>query len=256
MFRRAITRRPGAHFASGLTSVNLGAPSVALALEQHAGYCEALRRCGLEVMVLEPDARFPDSTFVEDAAVVAGTRAVLTRPGAESRAGEPESIRAVLQGFFEHLDEIVAPGTLDGGDVLEAGSHYYVGISTRTNRDGAEQLAAFLRPLGLGVSFVDIRDMATMLHLKSGVAYLGDGVFLSRMDLLTRLDVRGDAVIRVPAGEEYAANCIRVNDVVVLPAGHAQVEALLAKRGYRTVAVAMSEFRKMDGGLSCLSLRF
>lgn len=256
MLHRAIARRPARNFADGLTSADLGAPSYARALEQHDAYCAALRDCGLDVTLLEADERFADSTFVEDTAIVTAEFAILTRPGAQSRAGEVEGMRPHLACFFDALEEISAPGTVDGGDICEAGDHYYIGISKRTNREGALQLAAFLKAFGIRSSFVDITDMTSILHLKSGLAYLGDNRFLAIAELEPRLDIRSERLLRVHAQEEYGANCVRVNDRVLLASGHPKIEASIERLGYRPLVLDMSEYRKMDGGLSCLSLRF
>ncbi|HEU4723954.1 MAG TPA: arginine deiminase family protein, partial [Candidatus Eisenbacteria bacterium] len=173
-FRNAIVRPPGASFLQGLTTVDLGAPDLALARTQHAAYCEALAACGLSLTWLPADERFPDSTFVEDTAVLTPRGAVLTRPGAASRAGEAAAIAPALASFFPRLRQIESPGTLDGGDVCEAGSSIFIGISERTNEEGARQLAAFLRGDGYEVATVDIRGVPGILHLKSGVAALDE----------------------------------------------------------------------------------
>lgn len=246
---------PGANFAQGLTSASLGSPSLELALDQHARYVAALETCGLAVTILPGDS-LPDSTFVEDTAVIAGTRAMLTRPGAPSRLEEVEAIRSPLARFFDEIETMEAPATLDGGDVCEAGRHFYIGISQRTNHAGAQALAGFLARDGYTASLVEIADMTSILHLKSGMAYLGDGTFVVIDELLPRLDLGRSHVIRTRAGEEYGANCVRVNDYVLLAAGHPDLERQLAHRGFTTIVLEMSEFAKMDGGLSCLSLRF
>jgi dimethylargininase len=255
-FKSAIARRPGRNFHLGLTSVQAAEPpSLELAIEQHARYVEALERCDVRVTLLAGDA-LADSTFVEDTAVIAGKHAMLARPGAPSRIDEVAAMRETLHRFFDDLAEIVAPGTVDGGDVCEAGRHFYIGISRRTNREGAEQLAAFVRRHGYGASFVDIRDLTSILHLKSGLAYVGDGTFVAIDDVMPRIDFDRHHVIRTRAGEEYGANCIRVNDRVLLAAGHEDLERQLARHGFLSIALDMSEFAKMDGGPSCLSLRF
>ena len=174
MFRRAIIRPPGTNYAEGLTRVALGAPDYERALRQHAAYCEALERCGLELTRLEADERYPDSTFVEDTAVLIPAGAILTRPGAASRMGEVESIKETLSRFCPRIDSIQEPGTVDGGDICEAGNHFFIGLSDRTNEAGAGQLAELLASYGYTSSFVDIRNVKDILHLKSGVAYLGD----------------------------------------------------------------------------------
>jgi dimethylargininase len=255
-FNTAIVRPPGRTFADGLTSVPLGTPSLALALEQHAAYVAALERCGLNVIALDADDAFPDSTFVEDTTVIAGSRAMLTRPGAASRLGEAAAIRATIARYFSDFEEMAAPGALDGGDVCEAGDCAYVGLSARTNREGADQLAAFLERAGIKTRFVDMTGITSILHLKSGLSYAGDGIFVAIDELLPRLDLSGGRVLHVPPGEEYGANCVRVNDCVLVAAGYPALEALLRSCGLSPVVLEMSEYRKMDGGLSCLSLRF
>lgn len=255
-FRNAIVRTPGRNFADGITSASLGIPSFEKAITQHDGYCQALRGAGLEVTVLKPDLGYPDAHFVEDTAVIVGERAMLTRPGAASRRGEVAAIRGPLMKHLGDIDEIVDPGTLDGGDVCEAGDRFYIGLSHRTNRAGAEQLATWLAAGAKSATFVDIRDLDSILHLKSGVSYLGEGRFVAIDALLPRLRLADDAVVRTEDAEEYAANCVRVNDVVLLPSGNPRLEEALAAKGFSTQALDMSEFRKMDGGLSCLSLRF
>ncbi|MEP6993303.1 MAG: arginine deiminase family protein [Acidobacteriota bacterium] len=256
MYRNAIVRPPADNFGEGLTTVELGRPSVPLALEQHERYCEALIACGLALTRLPADPRHPDSTFVEDAAVLTPRGAILTRPGAASRAGEVASIEEALSPFFRDFRRIQAPGTLDGGDVCEAGDHFFIGVSARTNEEGARQLAALLREDGFSSTLVDIRGISGILHLKSGIAWL-DGRTLVVIDALA-----GDSAFhgwdRVPVEgfEDYAANCVRINDAVLFAAGFPLLERALRERGQRLTVLPTSEFQKMDGGLSCLSLRF
>ena len=172
-FARAIVRPPAANFADGLTTAGLGPPDLGLALAQHAAYVAALEACGLAITPLPPEEGFPDATFVEDTAFLARGLAVLCRPGAPSRAGEVEAIRPAIASFFPAPAAIRAPGTLDGGDVCEAGDHVFIGVSERTNEEGARQLAALLLSRGLGSTLVDIREETGLLHLKSGIAWLG-----------------------------------------------------------------------------------
>jgi dimethylargininase len=256
LFKNAIVRRPSRNFADGMTTGKLGAPVIEKAVEQHLRYCEALERCGLSVTVLEASPRHPDSTFVEDTAVLTRTSAILTRPGAKSREGEVAQIREPLERFFRSLAQISAPGTLDGGDVCEAENHFFIGISQRTNEEGGQQLARFLAREGYTSSFVDIRGMKGMLHLKSGVAYIGDNNLVVNEELSGHAEFREHNLIRVSAEESYAANCLRVNERVFVPEGFPGLEESLKQVGYVVLALPMSEFRKMDGGLSCLSLRF
>jgi dimethylargininase len=256
MFSRAIVRLPGANFAAGLTSVDLGVPDYDLALAQHERYFQALRRCGLALMRLDADLRYPDSTFVEDVAILTPRGAILTRPGAPSRAGEAAAMRAMLESFYPALPAIQAPGTLDGGDICEAGNHFFIGISERTNEAGARQLADWLGGMGYSSACVDVRNVPGILHLKSGIAWLGDGRLVVIDALAAHPAFSGYELVRVQRGEEYAANCVRVNDWVLVAAGFPSFEATLRGLGYDVVLLDMSEFQKMDGGLSCLSLRF
>lgn len=256
MFRTAIVRPPSPNFADGLTRERLGPPDYATALAQHVQYCAALERCGLKLIRLDADARHPDATFVEDTAVLMPRRRIVTRPGAESRRGEIDAIRTSLvhQGF--ELDAIVAPGTVDGGDICEAGDHVFIGLSARTNEDGAEQLASLLRSAGYGTSIVDIRGVDGILHLKSGMSWLGDGRLLLIEALIHHPAFAHHERIRVESDEAYAANAVRVNGHVLLAAGYRRTAARLRELGYALIELDMSEFRKMDGGLSCLSLRY
>ena len=256
MFKRAIVRRPGRNFAEGLTSFQGPPPNHEKTLAQHESYCSALEKCGLQLTRLDPDPFHPDSTFVEDVAVLTANAAILTRPGATSRAGEVEEIRAPVEKFFNTIHEITAPGTLDGGDICEAGNHFFIGVSRRTNEEGAKQLAIFLAQGGCSSSLVDIRAMKSILHLKSGIACVDEHQLVVMEELAERPEFRGYDLIRVAPAESYAANCVRVNDCVLIPTGFPNLAAQLTRRGFELLALEVSEFQKMDGGLSCLSLRF
>jgi dimethylargininase len=256
VFKHAIVRVPGSNFAQGLTTVDLGVPRFDQVLQQHALYCAALQACGLTLTTLNADTDHPDSTFVEDTAVLTARSAVLTRPGARSREGEVAAMRPVLQRFFSSTVEIEAPGTLDGGDICEAEQHFFLGLSHRTNEEGARQLAAHLAREGYRSSVVDVRGMNSILHLKSGVSYIGDNTLVV-MEEMADLEMFAEyALIRVGEDESYAANCIRVNERVLVAAGYPRLRDELVTRGFHPLELEMSEFQKMDGGLSCLSLRF
>lgn len=259
VFTRAIVRLPSRNFADGLTSFGLPAPAYGLAIKQHEAYCQALEEIGLTVIRLPPDDKYPDSTFVEDTAVLTQRGAVLTRPGAPSRQGEVEEIKIALTHFYPDLRAIDAPGTLDGGDVCQVGDHFFIGISARTNENGATQFAKILEAFGYTSTLVDIRDMvqiASLLHLKSGLASLGGQRLVLTDALVSREEFRKFEVIRLETAEEYAANCLAFDNTVLMAAGYPDFESRLRQLGYSTVALDVSEFRKMDGGLSCLSLRF
>ena len=213
-------------------------------------------QCGLTLTRLDADAAHPDSTFVEDTAVLVPRCAVLMRPGAPSRAGEVTTISTALRERFPQLHEIGAPGTVDGGDICEAGNLVIIGISHRTNDEGARQLAALLATAGYATCFVDIRGIPGILHLKSGVTWLGDGRLLVIDELAEHEAFRAFERVIVAPDDAYAANAVRVNDRVLVADGFPRVHETLARYGYSPLVLEMSEFRKMDGGLSCLSLRY
>lgn len=256
MFNHAIVRIPGSNFAEGLTTVDLGIPDFESARDQHTRYCQALQHCGLTVTTLAADLNHPDSTFVEDTAVLADRVAILTRPGAATREGEVNAIRETICSFFKTTQNIEAPGTLDGGDICEAENHFFIGLSHRTNEEGARQLAALLRTQGYSSSVIDIRLMTTILHLKSGISYIGDNTLVVMEEMAEDQRFSEYELISVPARETYAANCVRINDRVLVASGHPRLAAKLVERGFNPLVLDMSEFQKMDGGLSCLSLRF
>jgi dimethylargininase len=255
-FTRAIVRPPGATFANGLTSANLGKPDLTTALQQHAAYCATLQRCGLALTMLEADDAFPDSTFVEDPAVLTENLAILTRPGAPSRQGEVKGIAAALAPFYARTARIESPGTVDGGDICQADDHFFIGLTARTNAEGARQLADILALDGYTSSSVDLRDSPTVLHLKTGMSYLADRRIVAMQDIAAHPAFGEYDVIRVAPSESYAANLLCVNDCVILADGFLQIAAAIRDLGYAIMPLNMSEFRKMDGSLSCLSLRF
>ncbi len=253
MFQHVIVRTPSATLADGITKSKLGKPIYEKALCQHNEYVRALQTCGVDITILSAANAFPDSVFVEDAALCTPNCAVVTRPGADSRRGEADLIAPVLRHFYSQVERIGAPGTLDAGDVMMVGSHYFIGASARTNPEGARQLIAILENRGLTGSIVPLDKV---LHLKTGLAYLEDGNLLAAGEFVGRPEFQSYKVTEIPSDEEYAANCIWVNGTVIMPSGYPQARRLIAGLGYRMIEVDMSEFRKLDGGVSCLSLRF
>lgn len=251
----AIVRPPPDTYARGQTRSREGPPDLALALAQHGVYCQALRDCGVEVTSLPPDPRYPDSCFVEDPAIITPRGAIVMRPGAPSRAGEADGMAAALLNWYGVVPRIAAPGTVDGGDVCEADGHYLIGLTARTNPAGAEQLAGLLADYGFRATTIDLRANRRLLHLKTGLAYIGDGRIVATADIPHDPALAAYERIAVAEDERYAANCIRVNDRILIAAGYPRVAESLADCGYELRCVGMSEFRKMDGGLSCLSLR-
>lgn len=251
MFTYAITRRPGDDFAAGLTTAGLGEPCLETALAQHEGYVAALQEAGLAIRTLAPLPGHPDACFVEDGAVVVPEIAVITRPGSPSRRGETKTLAAVLEEVRK-LAAIEAPGTLDGGDVLIVERQVLVGISARTNQEGARQLLACLAPFGYTGEMVEVGQG---LHLKSSVNDLGEGALLVSPELAGCPALAPWRLIEGDPSEAYACNVLRLPDRLLLPEGFPGTQAILAGLGVPLVTLPMSEFRKMDGGLTCLSLR-
>ena len=149
MFTNAIVRRPCPAIVDGLTTSKLGKPDYNLALQQHIQYMKALMACGLKVHILDPDSNFPDSTFVEDTALLIPDCAIITNPGAPSRRGEIKDIAVLLKKYFPNMERIESPGTVDAGDIMMVGSHYFIGLSERTNETGAKQVIDILKGYGL-----------------------------------------------------------------------------------------------------------
>jgi dimethylargininase len=254
MFKNAIVRRPGRSLVDGITSApELGKPDYKIAIKQHDTYIEALRYCRVEVIVLRVDEKFPDSCFVEDVAVCTKKFAMIAKPGASSRRGEEKEIIEVIKKFYNNLEYIKEPGTLEGGDVMMVGDHFYIGLSKRTNREGAEQLIEVLKKYGMSGSIVEISEM---LHLKSGLAYLENNILLVTGEFVNNLEFKKFNKIMIDEEEIYSANCIRVNDYVLVPAGYPETKEKVKAAGFKVIVVDTSEYRKVNGGLSCLSLRF
>jgi len=178
---------------------------------------------------------------------------VITNPGASSRKGEEKEIIEVIKKFYNNLEYIKEPGTLEGGDVMMVKDHFYIGLSKRTNKEGAEQLIKALGKYGMSGSIV---EMSEMLHLKSGLAYLEKNVLLVAGEFINKVEFGKFNKIVIDEEETYSANCIRVNDYVLVPAGYPKTKEKIETAGFKTIVVDTSEYRKVNGGLSCLSLRF
>jgi dimethylargininase len=252
MFTRAITRRPGPEMVDGITSQNLGKPDFDLALKQHDAYVDTLRKLGLDVVVLDAEPGYPDCCFVEDTAVVCPEVAVLTPLGAPSRQGEQLTIEPEL-AKHRPVVKINPPALIEGGDVLLVDKTFYVGLSDRTNAEGAAALADAVRPHGYETVTI---ACCPSLHFKTDVNYIGNDTILVSpcCDSLPEL-ARFKRVI-VEDDEAYARNCLYINGTVIVPDGFPKTLARVRATGVKTEVIDMSEFRKLDGGLTCLSLRF
>ena len=205
-FSHVIIRRPGKSLSNGITSApELGQPIYERAIEEHYDYEHALEQCGVDVSVLPALEQFPDSCFVEDPAVITRCGAIITNPGADSRNGEKDEIEPAVRRFFddEHVKHIVSPGTLDGGDVMMVGDHFYVGRSARTNEEGIRQFCEILEGWGLEGSEVPLEEV---LHLKTGVNYIEDNNMLVSGEFIDKPDFAQYNKIVVPEDEAQTAS--------------------------------------------------
>ena len=253
MFNQAIVRRPGKSLVNGITTAGLGQPDYQLALKQHDAYIEALEACGLGVTVMEAEEDYPDGMFVEDVALVMPGLAVVTRPGADSRRGETVSMETQLKQFFDQIEIIEAPGTVDAGDIMMVGKHFYVGLSERTDAAGAEQMIGHLRKHGYDGSTVTISEG---LHFKSSVSYLENNNIVVTGELVEKSELAKFNPIIIRTDNAYSANSVWINSHVLVPSAFPETSQSIAAQGYDVIELDVSEFRKLDGGLSCLSLRF
>jgi len=252
-FTNAIVRLPGEEMIKGLTSARLGPPDYSLAVQQHQNYIEALMHCGLRVKVLEAEPLFPDATFIEDVALCTPHCAIITNPGASSRKGETNRIKDILKDYFDAIEIINEPGTIEAGDIMMVGDHYYIGISERTNRAGAEQMITLLAKYGLTGSTIALKEV---LHLKTGLSYLENNNLLISGEFIENPAFTDFRKIIIEPYEAYAVNSLWINDKVLVPEGFPKTAVKIKQAGYQVIPVAVSEFQKLDGGLSCLSLRF
>ena len=178
---------------------------------------------------------------------------MITNPGASSRKGEGKEIIEVIKKYYNDIEYIKEPGTLKGGDVMIVKDHFYIGLSKRTNKEGAEQLIKALGKYGMSGSIIEILKM---LYLKSGLAYLEDNVLLVTGEFINNLEFKKFNKIIIDEEETHSTNCIKVNDYVLVPAGYSKTKEKIKAAGFKVIVVDTSEYRKVNGGLSCLSLRF
>jgi dimethylargininase len=252
-FDTAIVRRPAESVTAGIRAYNRGDPSYEGVKGEHAAYVAALQAAGVEVDILEALDAFPDSIFVEDPALVFSAGAIVLRPGVESRLGEAEFIRPVLERHFSKVLNL-AGGCVDGGDVLRLPGKVMIGLSARTTLEGALALNECLAELG--EEAVIVQTPHEVLHLKTACSLLDDDTVLCTARLSASGIFRDHRQIVVPEGEESAANVLRVNDRVLVGENYLGTRLLLEKAGYRTMPLQTAEIAKIDAGLSCMSLRW
>ncbi|WP_017586454.1 dimethylargininase [Nocardiopsis ganjiahuensis] len=245
----ALMRRPGPRLADGIVTHIARTPvDPVLAARQYTIYQETVASAGWRVHEIDPAPEHPDSVFVEDPLVVCEDLAVLTRSGAEARRGEIEGVEAAVRTLGLRVARIEKPGTLDGGDVLQVGETVYVGVGTRTNEDGADQLEQLLAPLGRKVHRVALGEV---LHLKSAVTALPDGSFVGLPELVETASL--PPIRRAP--EEPGAHVLPLGgrDVLVSAAASETIHQLTADH-WRVLPVDISEFEKLEACVTCLSV--
>ncbi len=252
-FSHAICRTPPASAVAGLRAHDRGAPDIARLRADHADYVAALRATGAEVEVLPPAEDFPDSLFVEDTALCLPEGAVILTPGAPSRAGEAPLMAPVLERYYGQVTPLPR-GHVEGGDVLATGGEILVGLSERTDREGVLALAEIVA--GWDHKLRVVETPAGVLHFKTDCALLDMETVLATERLAASGCFAGLRVLTVPEGEEAAANVIRFNDVVIAPAGFPRTLDLLSREGFEVVSIGNDQAALLDGGMSCLSLRF
>ncbi len=251
MTQRALVRRPGPRLAEGLlTHLERSSIDLDLAYAQWEGYVAALHDAGWETVEVPPADDCPDAVFVEDTVVVYGDLAVVARPGAPQRRPERAAAEVALRGLGYRVTRIEDPGTLDGGDVLKHAGTVWVGLGGRTNQAGLDQLAAALEPLGAHVVGVPV---SRVLHLKSAVTALPDGTVVGYPPLVDDPSV-WPRFLEVP--EEAGAHVVLLDGRTVLMSASAPRTArLFRERGLRVVAVDLTEYEKLEGCVTCLSVR-
>ena len=252
-FKQAIIRRPGRSIVAGLSLDGKALPVYGKALEQHRHYAKVLAACGVAVRELDPLEECPDSTFVEDVAVLTPHCAIMTHPGASSRTAEVSSMQQTLTQIFSEVETITPPGTLDGGDILQIGSHFFIGQSKRTNTTAAQQFITIVEKYGMSGSTVEVNNV---LHLKTGVTAINSTTLVAAGEFIDHPAFHDFKVVPVAQNEEGAANCIACNGHIIMPAGFPKTREKLKPFTTDIIEVDISEFAKIDGGLTCLSLRF
>ncbi len=253
MFTKAIVRKPGKSVVDGISTAGLGRVDFDKLCRQHNAYLSALKRCGLELIILDADENQPDSVFMEDVALLTSKCAIISRPEATSSRVEINNMSTVLNPYFTYIEQIKREGTLEAGDVMMAEDRFYIGLSERTNKAGADQLIFILEKYGYTGSKVTLKDM---LHLKTGISFIENNTVVVAGSMKTNKVFSSYKKIIVEDDESYAANCLWINGNVLVAAGFPKTSWAIKQAGHLVIELEMYEFQKLDGGLSCLSLRF
>jgi len=253
-FTHAIVRQPAPSATQGLRAIDSGQPDITRMRADHAAYVAALRAAGGTVIELPALDAYPDAQFVEDTALCLRQGAVVMRPGAPSRLGEAAEMAPTLARFYDEILTIQGPGTIEAGDILTTETEILVGGSARTDAAGMDELRGLVARWGYKVRV--LQTPPGVLHFKTDCSLLDGETILATPRLAAAGGFADYRVILTAEGEEAAANSIRFNDAVIVPAGFGATAERLDKAGYKVVAVGNTECAKIDGGMSCLSLRF
>ena len=247
----AITREISPRFSEcEITHIERTPIDLNAAHAQHRTYVNALRELGCNVIELPAEADLPDSVFVEDTAIILPEVAVITRPGADSRKSETESIIRALTPLIK-LVRVQEPATVDGGDVLVLGKRIYIGLSTRSNQDAIDQLNGLLGDYGYSVTGVELHDC---LHLKSAVTRVDDKTLLINRNWVDTSNFENFDFVEVDPSEQHAANCLPMGSSIIFPTAFPRTCAKLEEQGYKVVCVDVSEIAKAEGAVTCCSL--
>ena len=251
-FTNAIVRKPNKSINYALSSQYLH-PSYEKILEIHDNYINSIEEAGLNIILLERLEQYPDSIFVEDPALIFKNNIIVLNPSDVTRNGEAKIIKNEISKYFEKIF-VVEKGNIEGGDILNINNHFIIGLSTRTNKLGAENLSNIL--ISLGATVEVCQTPKDILHFKSECSLLDDDIILvsNRMSKLDYLK-KNYNLIELPLGEENAANCIRINNKLLIPDGFNQTEEILSK-SFNIIKINVDEISKVDAGLSCMSLRW
>lgn len=253
-FSHAISRLPSSSIVDGLRAIDTGAPDLDLMRQHHGDYIAALRSTGAAVHVLDPLDEFPDAVFVEDAALCLVEGAVVMRPGAPTRLDEAAAMAPTLRDFYDDIVEINGPGTIEGGDILTTEREILVGQSARTDSAGIDELRRAVSRWGYTVR--EVITPPDVLHFKTDCSLLDSETILSTPRLSASGCFNDYRVLHTAEGEDACANAIRFNDIVIMPSGFPRTAEMLDQYGYDIRQIGNSEAAKIDGGMSCLSLRF
>ncbi|QSF13386.1 dimethylarginine dimethylaminohydrolase family protein [Mycoplasma sp. Mirounga ES2805-ORL] len=262
VFKRFIVRKPGKSMVEGINDwaelEHLGKPEYSKALAQWEEYVKKIKSLGIDVIELPALEEYPDSCFVEDPVVVIPNElAIMTNPGDKTRNGEKLEMEKEIKKLFssDKIKYIKSPGFMDGGDVLPIGDTYYIGLSKRTNQAAIDQFAEFVKPLGKKVIAIPVTEF---LHLKTGTTYIENNNLLVTGEFELTKEFQKFNLIRIPKEENYAVNVIYINGTLFMPAGYPKTKEMLSKlKGYKQIVESdTSEYKKIDGGFTCLSVRF